>query len=106
LVIAVLPCRKKHLAHEHHLARLAPARITLAPRLPPAEHGTPIPTYPSSPGCIPGGYTPALSKVVTVVEQTRLWITDIEVLSLHYAKTLRSWRQRFEHNRNRLRALR
>ena len=33
----------------------------------------------------PGGYVPALSEVVPVVERLRLWITDIEILRLHYA---------------------
>ena len=36
----------------------------------------------------PGGYSPALSEVVPVVERTGLFITDIEVLRLHYAETL------------------
>ena len=53
----------------------------------------------------PGGYAPALSEVVPVVERARLWITDIEILRLHYAETLRAWRRRFEQNRDRIRAL-
>jgi cyclopropane-fatty-acyl-phospholipid synthase len=53
----------------------------------------------------PGGYFPALSEVVPVVERLKLWITDIEILRLHYAETLRSWRRRFEQNRDRLRAI-
>src|SRR5437762_2613539 len=53
----------------------------------------------------PGGYCPALSEVVPVVEQKRLWITDIEILRLHYAETLRAWRDRFEQNRERIKAL-
>jgi cyclopropane-fatty-acyl-phospholipid synthase len=53
----------------------------------------------------PGGYSPALSEVVPVVERMRLWITDIEILRLHYADTLRAWRRRFEQNRDRIRAL-
>jgi cyclopropane-fatty-acyl-phospholipid synthase len=51
----------------------------------------------------PGGYVPALSEVLPAVERLRLWITDIEVLRLHYAETLRAWRGRFERNRDRLR---
>ena len=43
----------------------------------------------------PGGYVPALSQVTTAVEEAGLWITDIEVLRLHYAETLRHWRRRF-----------
>ncbi len=53
----------------------------------------------------PGGYAPALSEVVPVVERLRLWITDIEILRLHYAQTLRAWRRRFEQNRDRMRAI-
>jgi cyclopropane-fatty-acyl-phospholipid synthase len=50
----------------------------------------------------PGGYSPALSEVVPVVERAQLWITDIEILRLHYAETLRHWRRRFEQNRERI----
>ena len=53
----------------------------------------------------PGGYTPALSEVLTAVEKVGLWVTDIEVLRLHYASTLREWRRRFEANRDKVRAL-
>ncbi len=53
----------------------------------------------------PGGYAPALSEVVPIVEQQRLWITDIEILRLHYARTLRAWRRRFEQNRDRIKAI-
>ena len=53
----------------------------------------------------PGGYSPALSEVVPVVERTKLWITDIEILRLHYAETLKAWRQRFNANRERIRSL-
>jgi cyclopropane-fatty-acyl-phospholipid synthase len=50
----------------------------------------------------PGGYSPALSEVLPVVERAGLWVTDIEILRLHYAETLRLWRQRFEANRARI----
>src|SRR5215470_1107667 len=53
----------------------------------------------------PGGYTPALSEVLSAVEKVGLWVTDIEVLRLHYASTLREWRRRFEANRDKIRAL-
>jgi cyclopropane-fatty-acyl-phospholipid synthase len=53
----------------------------------------------------PGGYTPALSEVLGAVEKVGLWVTDIEVLRLHYASTLREWRRRFEANRDKIRAL-
>jgi cyclopropane-fatty-acyl-phospholipid synthase len=44
----------------------------------------------------PGGYTPALSEIVPSIEREMLWITDIEVLRLHYAKTLDEWLRRTE----------
>lgn len=43
----------------------------------------------------PGGYIPSLSEVVPAVEHEGLLVTDIEILRLHYAMTLRHWRQRF-----------
>jgi cyclopropane-fatty-acyl-phospholipid synthase len=53
----------------------------------------------------PGGYTPALSEVLTAIERVGLWVTDIEILRLHYAETLRHWRRRFDENRERVRAI-
>ncbi|HTZ35365.1 MAG TPA: cyclopropane-fatty-acyl-phospholipid synthase family protein [Stellaceae bacterium] len=53
----------------------------------------------------PGGYSPAISEVVPMVERARLWITDIEVLRLHYAETLKAWRRRFLQQRDRVLAL-
>jgi cyclopropane-fatty-acyl-phospholipid synthase len=53
----------------------------------------------------PGGYAPALSEVIPTVERSKLWITDIEILRLHYAETLRAWRDRFGRNRDRLRRI-
>jgi len=47
----------------------------------------------------PGGYTPALSEVLAAVEKVGLWVTDIEILRVHYARTLREWRRRFTANR-------
>lgn len=46
----------------------------------------------------PGGYTPALSEMTGAVERSGLLMTDIEVLRLHYAETLRAWRRRFRAN--------
>jgi cyclopropane-fatty-acyl-phospholipid synthase len=43
----------------------------------------------------PGGYIPSLSEVLPAVERAGLLATDIEVLRLHYAETLRHWRERF-----------
>lgn len=44
----------------------------------------------------PGGYSPSLSEVFAAVEKSGLWVTDCEILRLHYAKTLRLWRARVE----------
>ena len=43
----------------------------------------------------PGGYIPSLSEIVPEIERASLLITDIEVLRLHYARTLQAWRSRF-----------
>ena len=43
----------------------------------------------------PGGYVPALSEVLPAIEKAGLLVTDIEILRLHYAETLRNWRARF-----------
>jgi cyclopropane-fatty-acyl-phospholipid synthase len=43
----------------------------------------------------PGGYIPALSEVVPRIEKAGLLVTDIEILRLHYAETLKNWRERF-----------
>jgi cyclopropane-fatty-acyl-phospholipid synthase len=53
----------------------------------------------------PAGYIPALSEVMPAIEGAGLWITDLEVLRLHYAKTLRCWRERFTANVNEVRAI-
>ena len=52
----------------------------------------------------PGGYAPALSEVLPSVERSGLMATDIEVLRLHYALTLRHWRTRFEAHREEIKA--
>jgi cyclopropane-fatty-acyl-phospholipid synthase len=43
----------------------------------------------------PGGYIPALSEVLPAIERAGLLVSDIEILRLHYAETLKAWRQRF-----------
>jgi len=53
----------------------------------------------------PGGYTPALSEVLAAVEKVGLYVTDIEILRLHYAETLRHWRLRFQANRDKVKAM-
>ena len=49
----------------------------------------------------PGGYIPALSEVLPHIERSQLYVTDVEILRFHYAKTLREWTVRFAHNRER-----
>jgi cyclopropane-fatty-acyl-phospholipid synthase len=53
----------------------------------------------------PGGYCPALSEVVPWIERCGLIVTDIEILRLHYAKTLWNWRRRFTANRDTIASL-
>lgn len=50
----------------------------------------------------PGGYVPALSEIVPVIERAGFYITDIEFLRLHYAKTLEAWYDRFQANRDKV----
>jgi cyclopropane-fatty-acyl-phospholipid synthase len=42
----------------------------------------------------PGGVIPALSEIAPEIERARLWLTDLEVLRLHYARTLACWYER------------
>jgi len=43
----------------------------------------------------PGGYIPALSEVLPAVQRAGLLVSDVEILQLHYAETLKAWRERF-----------
>jgi cyclopropane-fatty-acyl-phospholipid synthase len=43
----------------------------------------------------PGGYIPALSEILQPIQRAGLIVTDIETLQLHYAETLKAWRERF-----------
>ena len=53
----------------------------------------------------PGGYIPALSEILPAIEKAGLWVTDVEVLRLHYAETLKAWRERFLAQREAIAAL-
>jgi cyclopropane-fatty-acyl-phospholipid synthase len=53
----------------------------------------------------PGGYVPSLSEAFAAMERAGVWITDVEILRLHYAETLRQWHQRFQANRDKVRSL-
>ncbi|MCQ8240992.1 cyclopropane-fatty-acyl-phospholipid synthase family protein [Acetobacteraceae bacterium KSS12] len=48
----------------------------------------------------PGGYSPALSETFAAIEKSGLWVTDCEILRLHYARTIAHWRRRFAANRD------
>ena len=47
----------------------------------------------------PNGHIPALSEAIKPIEQSRLLIKDVEILTYHYAHTLAEWRRRFQANR-------
>ena len=48
----------------------------------------------------PGGYLPTFSQMTHAIEKTSLKITDIEVMRLHYAETLKKWREKFFKNKS------
>jgi cyclopropane-fatty-acyl-phospholipid synthase len=47
----------------------------------------------------PGSYIPSLSQLAPVFEQQGLWLTDFEMLRIHYARTLEAWNERFQAHR-------
>ncbi len=47
----------------------------------------------------PGAYLPSLSELAPLMEERGLWLTDYEMLRLHYAKTLAAWNERFQAHR-------
>jgi cyclopropane-fatty-acyl-phospholipid synthase len=53
----------------------------------------------------PGGYLPALSEVLPAIERAGLLVCDIEILRMHYAETLKAWRERFLARREEARRL-
>ena len=53
----------------------------------------------------PGGYIPSVSEVLDSIERSGLCVTDVELLRLHYADTLKVWRERFNARRDEARAL-
>ena len=82
-------------AYFHAVARLlADAGVTLLHTI--GRTGTPDYTNPWITKYIfPGGHLPTLSEIMPPVERAGLAVTDVEVLRLHYAETLRAWRERF-----------
>ncbi|MEM7544306.1 MAG: cyclopropane-fatty-acyl-phospholipid synthase family protein [Pseudomonadota bacterium] len=47
----------------------------------------------------PNGHIPPLSETFPAIEKTRFLVKDVEILTMHYADTLRDWRTRFHANR-------
>ncbi|TMM55412.1 SAM-dependent methyltransferase [Sulfitobacter sabulilitoris] len=70
---------------------------TIGRSAPPTAHSPWINKY-----IFPGGYVPSLSELSPAMERSGLWQSDIEIWRLHYAYTLRHWRDRFEANTGRL----
>lgn len=61
--------------------------------------GRPAPSHVTNPFIekyiFPGGYIPSLGEVLPAVEKAGLLARDVEILPLHYGRTLRCWRERF-----------
>lgn len=53
----------------------------------------------------PGGYSPSLSETFAAVEKSGLWVTDCEILRLHYAKTIHLWRENFKRHQQDITAM-
>lgn len=83
---------------QHVCERLAPDGVALIHFIgrstPPDETSPWIRKY-----IFPGGYIPAASEVMTPIENSGLILTDLEILRLHYAKTLAQWHHRFQTHR-------
>ncbi len=50
----------------------------------------------------PNGHIPALSEALRDIERCGLLVKDIEILTFHYADTLKLWRERFNANRDKI----
>ncbi len=50
----------------------------------------------------PGGYTPSMSEITGPIEKSKLIISDIEVLRMHYSHTLRHWKERCIDNKSKI----
>ena len=53
----------------------------------------------------PGTDVPTLGEVLPVIEDAMMIVTDVEVLRIHYAETLRIWHERFQANRDKVKEL-
>ncbi len=68
--------------------------------------GVPVPTNAwVVKNIFPGGYIPSLSEIVPAIERAGLMISDVEILRVHYAETLRHWRERFLARRDEAKAI-
>jgi cyclopropane-fatty-acyl-phospholipid synthase len=68
--------------------------------------GVPVPTNAwVVKNIFPGGYIPSLSEIVPAIERAGLMISDVEILRIHYAETLRHWRERFLARREEAKAI-
>ena len=48
----------------------------------------------------PGGYTPSFSEISGHIENSGLILSDLEVMKMHYAYTLKHWKERFLSKKN------
>ncbi|MDX2145076.1 MAG: cyclopropane-fatty-acyl-phospholipid synthase family protein [Rhodospirillaceae bacterium] len=64
----------------------------------------PIPSW-TSKYVFPGAYVPTLSELTPAIEKSGLFMADVEILRLHYAETLRHWRERLYANRAKVEAM-
>ncbi len=53
----------------------------------------------------PGAYPPSLGEMMAIFEPLRFSVLDVENLRLHYAQTLRDWRERYTANLETVRAM-
>ncbi len=68
--------------------------------------GVPVPTNAwVVKNIFPGGYIPSLSEIAPAIERAGLMISDVEILRIHYAETLRHWRERFLARRDEAKAI-
>ncbi len=72
---------------------------TIGRSAPPMAHSSWINKY-----IFPGGYVPSLSELAPALEDSGLWQSDIEIWRLHYAMTIRHWRERFNAHLDEIRA--
>jgi cyclopropane-fatty-acyl-phospholipid synthase len=101
----------EHVGVTHYDAFFAKLRDLLVPDGVALLHTIGRPTGPGAADpwttkyIFPGSYAPAMSEVLAAIERSGLYVTDVEVLRLHYAETLKAWRSRFCENRAKAAAL-